>query len=498
LDLAEKQLTKGKDRTTMLDKILDFVNANHMIEQGDRVVVGVSGGADSVCLLYALLKLYQNKKVTFHVVHVNHGIRGTEADRDELFVSEVCKSMGVTCRVYSEDVRTLAKELGISEEEAGRNVRYEAFIRECYQRQCNKIAVAHNKNDNAETFLFNLFRGTGIKGLTGIGPSRAISGETGDITLIRPLLCVERKEIEAYLRTEGISYIVDSTNLTEDYSRNKIRNRILAYAVGEINAGSISNINETAGKLTEAWEYIDNQVSQRFAELVRQENGEYSFTVSSFLKEPLILQKGILRKILEKLAGHLKDLETKHVEALLSLTDKQVGRRISLPYGILAERCYEDIRLFRAEGCALDSSEFVPMEPVTATIPGLTIITQKRKIFETKLLKYEKNEPIPKSSCMKWFDYDKIENAVVIRNRREGDYIQINSSGGHKKLKDYFIDQKIPQKLRDSRLLVADGNHIMWIPGDGERMSEKYKVDPTTQNVLLMKMINLEENEDDR
>jgi tRNA(Ile)-lysidine synthase len=137
------------------------------------------------------------------------------------------------------------------------------------------------------------------------------------------------------------------------------------------------------------------------------------------------------------------------------------------------------------------------MEPILMKIPGHTIITQKRKIFETNIIKYEKNEPIPKSSCVKWFDYDKIENAVVIRNRKEGDVIQINASGGRKKLKDYFIDQKIPQKQRDSQLLITDGNHVMWIPGDGERMSEKYKVDAATKNVLLMKMFDLEEEKYD-
>ncbi len=482
----------------MLRKVLNYATVNHMVEQGDRIVVGVSGGADSVCLLHALLKLYREEGVTLLVVHINHGIRGEEADRDEQFVKMLCLQYNVEFFSYSYQVRKLAFELGLSEEEAGRRVRYEAFLQVCQQQKCNKIAVAHNKNDNAETVLFHLFRGTGMKGLSGIVPSRVIPSESGNITLIRPLLCVERKEIEEFLKQEDIGYQTDSTNLTEDYSRNKIRNRILAYAMEEINAGAVGNIHETAGKLSEAWEYIEGQIKFRFEALVRQKKESYSFLVSDFVKEPAVLQKGILRKILENLTGNLKDLETKHVDGILSLLDKQVGRYVNLPYNIIAEREYEEVVIFINKELIGKDTDSKPMEALKITIPGLTFIPQIRKVIKTEIINHEKNDPIPKSSCVKWFDYDKIENAVEMRNRNEGDYIQINALGGRKKLKDYFIDQKIPQKLRDSQILITDGNHVIWIPGDGERMSEKYKIEPSTTKVLLMKMIDLEEIEDDR
>lgn len=528
MKIGQKIFTKGKDWMMMLSKIQAFMLNNGMIEEGDRVVVGVSGGADSVCLLHALVRLYAGKAV-FVVAHVNHGIRGAEADRDEQFTAGLCRGLGVEFYPFHYDVRKLAGELGISEEEAGRKVRYEAFLTVCLEQKCNKIAVAHNKNDNAETVLFHLFRGTGLKGLSGIEPSRRIAMGQETITLIRPLLCVERKEIEEYLNSEGVSYQVDSTNLTEDYTRNRIRNRILSYAIEEINSGAVGNIHETAGKIAEAWALIDNMVQERYHQLVRLENGQYLLSITELSKEPKILQKGILRKVFEQLAGHLKDLETKHVEAALSLVEKQVGKRLHLPYGILAERGYEEILLYRGttsdindgidqtvqgndEPSTLMSAEgpsgyapvkavrdvLVKLPPMTLKIPGVTVIPQIGKIFETEITEYEKNDPIPKSSCMKWFDYDKIENAVVLRNRTEGDYIQINASGGRKKLKDYFIDHKIPQKQRDIKLLITDGSHVMWIPGEGERMSEKYKVDLSTKKVLLMKMIDMEEDKDDR
>ncbi|HWT76383.1 MAG TPA: tRNA lysidine(34) synthetase TilS [Mobilitalea sp.] len=479
----------------MLNKIWCYSEKFHMIERGDRIVVGISGGADSVCLLYVLKKLCTEKDISLIAVHINHGIRGEEADRDELFVKEFCERLGVEFYPYFYDVRGLAAKEGISEEEAGRNVRYQTFLEVCKHQKCNKIAVAHNKNDNAETVLFHLFRGSGIKGMSGIEPRRNITADFGEVTLIRPLLCAERKEIEAYLRKERLTFQTDSTNLTEDYSRNKIRNRILSYAVSEINSGAVGNINETSLKLREAFEYMEFLVSQRYQVLVRQEAEEFLLSVRELCLEPVILQKGILQKVLEKLAGNRKDLEAKHIDAIISLIGKQVGRRVHLPYGMIAERGYEDIKIFRETANQKPETGKEMLEPVKVTIPGRTFIPQYRKILESDIIKYEKNDQIPKSSCMKWFDYDKIENAVEIRNREEGDYIQINNSGGRKKLKDYFIDHKIPRKQRDSQILIADGNHIMWIPGDGERMSEKYKVDDTTVKVLLMKMIDLEEYE---
>ncbi len=485
------------DRINMLDKISEYITANKMIEPGDRIVVGVSGGADSVCLLHALRRLCRDKEAALIAVHVNHGIRGEEADRDEQYVEQLCNRWGVEFYRYGVNVRQLAAEQGLSEEEAGRKVRYEAFLEICSRQKCNKIAVAHNKNDNAETVLFNLFRGTGLKGLSGISPKRSILEAFGEILLIRPLLCLERKEIEELLEREDIAYRTDSSNLTEDYTRNKIRSRILKFAAEEINSGAVGNINEAALKLSQAAEYIDSQVALLFHKLVRREKKGYSINADGFLKAPEILQQGLVRLALEKLADSRKDLETKHVEAIIGLTGKQVGKRLHLPYNITAERGYGDIKLYPA-GEGNTKAARPQMEPIPVKIPGHTVIPQIHKILETKLINYEKIEPIPKSSCMKWIDYDKIENAVEIRSRKEGDYIQINESGGSKRLKDYFIDQKIPQELRDSQILITDGSHVVWIPGAGERMSEKYKVEPTTKNILLMNLLDLEEKKNDR
>jgi tRNA(Ile)-lysidine synthase len=482
----------------MINQVFDYTSKHHMIKQGDRIVVGVSGGADSVCLLYVLWRLSEKIRYSVRVVHVNHGIRGKAADDDEQYVKELCLRLGVQFHPFHIDVKSMAKEQGLSEEEAGRNARYQAFVQVCKAYQCNIIAVAHNRNDNAETILFHLLRGTGMKGLTGIEPTRNLKMDGWDVSLIRPLLHIERYEIENYLHEEGISYRTDATNLTEDYSRNKIRNVILSYAVKEINSGAIGHINESASKIGEALEFIDSFVACQYRQVVRQEQDGCFIRVEALERQAGVIQKGLIRKALEQLSGHLKDLEAKHVEAVLELTEKQVGKLIHLPYGVIASREYEEIRLSKKEEIAEKRTVKEPMVPIQMSIPGTFFIPEKGRYLETQILNYEKNMPIPKNSCMKWFDYDKIENAVEIRNRREGDYIQINSLGGRKKLKDYFIDQKVPKPLRDSQILIADGSHIMWIPFEGERMSEKYKVGETTTKVLSMKLIDLEENKNDR
>ncbi len=481
----------------MIRNIKEYSEQNKLLAKGDRIVVGVSGGADSICLLHVLKQLSVDYELTLIVVHINHGIRGEEADRDELFVQNHCLTEGLEYKSITAKVGEIAKREGLSEEEAGRKVRYEAFFEVCEKLRCNKVAIAHNRNDNAETVLFNLFRGSGIRGLSGIEPYRVIRQSFGEVALIRPLLGLERAEIEAYLHREGISYIIDSTNLSDHYSRNKIRNRILAYATQEINKQSIGNIAEAAGTLREIEDYLNSKIIHCYEELVKVEDQVYRIPIMSLLGEHIVIRKGVLRLVMEAIAGVKKDLEAKHVEAVLSLLIKQVGKRVHLPYDITAERGYDDIMVYQN---IRKSSDYPLQEtelPVQLKIPGRTELLYAGKCVETELFSYKNSDSIPKSSCAKWFDYDKIENTVEIRTRREGDYLQINEFGGRKKLKDYFIDHKIPQRTRDKQLLITDGSHVMWIPGAGERMSEKYKVDPDTTKVLLIKLSDMEVNKDE-
>jgi tRNA(Ile)-lysidine synthase len=478
----------------MVRKVYDYIKQNTMIEKGDGIVAGVSGGADSVCLLYVLYDISREKGIPLTVVHVNHGIRGEDAMQDAQFVETLCKKLNIEYYGFCYDVRKIADEEGLTEEEAGRKVRYASFIKVCRQKQCNKIAIAHNKNDNSETVLFHLFRGTGIRGLTGIDPVRMVEEEKMQVRIIRPLLCVTRQEIESYLSQRKIPYRTDATNRSDAYSRNKIRNHILAYAVGNINSCTVQHITGAAMQLKEIDTYIGNQVAWHYKKLVEEKADAFSVGVADLQKEDIVIQRGVIRNILEHLMGSLKDLEAGHVEQVLSLFEKPVGKQIQLPGAVVALREYRKIEFYhqkdRKQADGLGEKEFAPIEVV---VPGRIYLPGYSKILETSVFEYKKNEPIPKNACTKWFDYDRIENAVVIRNRKEGDYIQINPLGGRKKIKDYFIDLKIPRRERSDRLLVADGSHIMWILGDGERISEKYKVNEKTKKILLMSLIDTEE-----
>ena len=210
----------------MLQDLISFVKENKMIEKGDRIVIGLSGGADSVCLLYALIQCFGHEIDKIIAIHINHGLRGDQADEDELFVKDLCKGLDIEFYSIYKDVRKFASENRLSEEEAGRNIRYQTFFKACMKYKCNKIAIAHNRNDNAETMLFNLFRGAGINGLTGIDPKRMMKMGKDQALIIRPLLNTSRDEIEEYLREKEIAYKVDASNLENDYSRNRIRNQV--------------------------------------------------------------------------------------------------------------------------------------------------------------------------------------------------------------------------------------------------------------------------------
>lgn len=481
----------------MRRKVSEYIKFNHLIEDGDGIAVGVSGGADSVCLLHILFALYRESNTKLLAVHVNHGIRGKDADLDEEFVLGLCRNLGIECHTFHYDVKKKAEQEGLSEEEAGRVVRYQAFRETCVKYGCNKIAVAHNKNDNAETILFHLFRGSGIKGLSGIESSRSLEMESGDITVIRPLLFAGRDEIEEYLKLNQIPYRTDLSNLTDDYSRNKLRNQVLTYVTENINKNAIDHITGAAAQLEEAGRYIRIQMEARYAKLVKKDGTGVILPVRGMAEEDTVIQKGIILKVLEDLSGSWKDIELKHVEDILSLFDKQVGKQIHLPYGMLAIREYQEVRLLSCEERKkAGSSRGESMEPIKIGVPGRIYIKKYGKILETEILQNKNDILFPKNSCKKWFDYDKIENVVELRTRKQGDYIQIDSKGGRKKLKDYFIDEKIPKGERQDLLLVTDGSHVMWIPETGSRMSEKYKINEKTDKILSMNFIDAKEKED--
>ena len=244
----------------LVEKVNEYMQEHHMAQAGEKIVVGVSGGADSLGLLTILSELAEYFQYSLVVVHVNHGLRGKAADQDQSFVEKTCKDKSIPCYSFHVDLKRFARKEGMSEEEAGRYYRYQCFEKVRREVDGDKIAVAHQREDVCETILFNMFRGTGIKGLTGIPPVRDV--------IIRPLLCVSRAEIENYLQRKGLSWRTDETNLTDAYTRNKIRHNILPYVEEHINPSAGQHIQEMAGLMRDISLYLDRQAEAAFDQCV--------------------------------------------------------------------------------------------------------------------------------------------------------------------------------------------------------------------------------------
>lgn len=458
-----------------------------MLTCGDRVIAGVSGGADSVCLFLMLLEL--RKKIGFDLiaVHVHHGLRGEAADQDQQFVEALCEQHRIPLEIFRVNLESIAKKRKQSLEEAGRMVRREAFDSVCKKYGGNKIALAHHQNDNAETLLWNLSRGTGLDGLGGIRP---VNGK-----FIRPLLCMNREEIEEYLAKRKQSYCIDETNAGTDYTRNKLRHLVLPILEEQVNSAAVRHMNETMEQIWELQEYMQEQVEAAYQECV-QEHFEKACWIQiqqkSFETFPELIKKMVIRKGMEQVGGKKRDLSHKHVDVMMELMNKQVGRTLDLPYEMHAKRNYEGIRLEKQRTYSSGEekkAEIMQECMAELNIPGETILADRNLKLRCKILEKPKNlsiKDIPQKIYTKWFDYGIIKSSLYIRTRQAGDIIVIDEKGHQKKLKNWFVDEKIPKEVRDSQLLLAENNEILWVLG--HRMSQAYQVKQSTKWILQIEV----------
>ena len=459
-------------------RIKDYIGTYQMIQPGDNVLAAVSGGADSVFLMRVLKELSRELPCTVRVVHVEHGIRGEDSLRDAAFVEKLCQKEGITCLVEHVNAPLYAKQSGTGIEEAARTLRYQVFERIAKEEQADRIAVAHHMEDNAETMLFHLARGTGLLGLAGIPPVRG--------RIIRPLLCVSREEIEAWLTENGQPWCMDETNADVSLSRNLIRAEVLP-KLKEINPSAVLHMAETAELLRKTGEYLDRETA---AALENAKDGDRTSVIKLTGLDPAAAEHLVYRT-LQRVAGRTKDITRMHVRSVCDLAKKPVGKQVSLPYGMVAERTYDAIRVVKQSGAALGfekdedcSGEKPVAQNESLKIPGRTLVGKAYQ-FDAKIILYDgEEEKIPRNPYTKWFDYDKIKNGLQIRGRNRGDYLQIDRKGGHKSIQDYMVNEKIPAKDRDRILLLADGSHIVWVIG--RRISEAYKVTKETKRVLVL------------
>lgn len=433
-----------------------------MLERGDRVVCGLSGGADSVCLLSVLDELKDELGITLCAAHINHGIRGDEADRDENFCRELCSRLGVELFVKRVCIPELSRELRIGEEECGRRVRY-GFFNEI-AGEGGKIATAHNMNDCAETLIFNLARGASLKGAGSIPPVRD--------NIVRPLLETDRKEIEEYLKDKGLDFVTDSTNLQNEYTRNKIRNEILP-ALGKINESAVRNLAYFSSLAREDEEYISGGLTAQKKETL---DGDKVKT-AEFLKLPVSLQRRMARDFLSELTDN--EIHSKHIEAFLQFAVSNDRQSVNIA----------DIRLKKSDGLI----EYYPLNSEGFEIPVNAENCEIQypygrldmRLYETKDL-----QNIHIKQLDNLIDYDKINSNLTLRSRRAGDSFTFAGRGVTKSLKKLFIEEKIPLYLRDRIAVLDCGGETVFTEGFG--VSKKYKADENSKRILEIKIVKQE------
>lgn len=448
----------------MINTVRNNIIDNNLIIENDNILVGVSGGADSMALLYVLLEIKKDINFNIFVAHVNHGVRGEDALSDQLFVGRKARELNIPYYFKNVDMEKYAKEKRITAEEAGRELRY-GFFRDILKQQGGgKIAVAHNKNDQAETLLLRIMRGTGIDGLKGMDYI------VGDV--IRPILNVSREDIESYIDEKKIETVLDKTNLMTIYSRNKVRLELLPYIEENFNPNIVNTLWRLSRIADIDSRYLNDLAQEKYNLIVKNQT-KHSIILDGtvFNVEDRSIKIRIIRLAIFNLVESLQGISEQNVQSIVELFERmETGKQLNLPSGIIGRVSYNDLiihnsRIEKLEdfnyNLNLGENEFLDL--------GISI----------KVSVSEHNLSIPNDKNVKYFDRDLIKGDLQIRNRKNGDKFNPFGMMGTKKVKDYFIDEKIPKDLRDKIPLLMDDENIIWILGFAT--SEAYKVTGKTK-----------------
>lgn len=433
----------------MLVDIVDkALRSRDMLQAGQTVAVALSGGRDSVCLLHVLRRLAKEFPFQLMAVHVHHGLR-EEADTDETFCKTLCEEWEIPMQVVRVDVLQRVQQTGESVEEAARELRYGVMAKLIESGQAQRIALAHHQKDQAETVLLHLLRGSG---LTGLGGMKAVR-----LPYIRPMLDISTEEIDVYIKDNQLVYTEDASNQDTVYRRNKIRHELLPLLQQEYNPEIVKALAQMAEQLQAEEAYLEQQTPEEASERL---------TISWLLGYPDNLQKRILRKWLRQ-QGLVQDVQQVHIQQILDLCRGRTGRRISLPKGLTVYRSYDILIIHKSVPCRSKQQGFPSFQ-----MEYLPLIEAQKQ--------WDRPMQVPDLPEEKWLCADSFAQKPVWRTRRAGDYIVAN--GGHKKLKEFLIDAKVPREERDTLPLLADGAHVIWVYG--YRISDAVKITENTQQVL--------------
>jgi len=457
------------------EKVLDFIKENLMFNNGDKVIVAFSGGPDSTCLLYILNKLKEELGITLVGAHINHCLRGDESDKDEEYAKKVCESLDMGFYSIRVDIHRVSKEKNISCEVAGREVRYEFFEELMVKLNASKVALAHNANDQAETILMRIMRGTGIEGMIGIKPVR-------DKIYVRPILHLSRKEIEKYCYVNGISPRIDKSNLENIFARNKVRLELIPYIEENFNEDIIKTLNRLSDIVKKDNDYLEDISAKEFKKYCEIDERKVIINKKAFMVHDAILSR-IIRGALLVVNNNLYNFEKIHISSIIGLQKHHTGKTIMLPQNIIVENCYGNMHIYIGAKSSKVNNNQYPL-----SINEKNFINDLDKVVDINIIQRSQFIEDKGNDYIKYFDFDKIEKPITVRYRKEGDTFMPLGMKGNKKIKDLLMDLKVPKNIRNEIPLICFGDDIGWVVG--YRISEKFKISKDTKNVLKIRVEN--------
>lgn len=463
-------------RSLIVHRVTSAIKKHSMLSGDEKVLVGLSGGADSVCLLYILNELKDQFGLVLNAAYIDHGLRPAETGREIEFCRDLCGGLKIPFITKAIAVQSYAKEQKMNLQEAARQLRYRAFEETAYESGCRRIALGHTADDQAETLLMRLFRGSGPTGLAGIPPVRK--------NIIRPLIDVERKDIEKYLAYSQAGYITDSSNLKKDYLRNKIRLSFMPL-IREFNPDIIRTLSKTASLFRDEERYFEIIVTKTLMKLISRKTGS---RIELFLAPFEIMDKVIMRKVLRRAIDGtigLRGISFIHIEDIIELTKfGKPGDRLYLPKGIRAIKEYSTL--------ILTSDIPVALNTYTLTVPGETILREAGILIKATIEPAEETGAGSISGLWIYagiFDAAKLHMPLIARPRENGDFFHPLGFGRRKKLQDFFVDLKVPRDERSRVPLIVSGKDIIWVVG--YRGDDRFQVTAETRKILRLEVKKL-------
>jgi tRNA(Ile)-lysidine synthase len=467
------------NKTTLEQRVLNFIKEHHLIVSRKTLLVAVSGGQDSVCLLHILNNLQSTLNIKLHVAHLDHQLRGQESTGDARYVAGLAKRLGIPATIEQRNVRKYQKEYGVSLEEAAREVRYDFLSEIAASIGANRVAVGHTLDDHAETILLHLVRGTGTRGLRGLQPVTQWQSLEKRLTVVRPLLEIQRNETAEYCTSHQLQPRLDTTNLSLAPMRNRIRLELLPL-LKSYNPQVVEALLRMARIAGDDIAYLEKEATRLWRRVASRYGEAIVLDKKALLKLSPGIQRYLIRLAIEDIVGNLKDIEARHIEELMQALNKPAGKQISLPYGLVFTIDYNRYLLGR-NPLALTPFPVLDGEHLIK-IPGITVFPGWR--IQASIIKPDELSVID-DDFIGYFDYNRVGDRLIVRPRQHGDCFQPLGMKDMKKLGEFMIDARIPYRWRANIPVIDSGDKILWVIG--YRIDERVKVNKDTKLVLCLK-----------